>query len=479
MSKLLQQRGLWTRFKKDTQGNLTLVWAFGLTAAMMAIGAGIDISSTARVSNTAQAAADQVALQAAVFYSNHERLPENSEEGYMHGVTYKGEDAGFTFPYSVHGGDENVSIIANYDEDEGEVTVEVSGSVETAFMSLFNKKYETLDFSSEATAKFRNNEIKNPASIALVLDNSGSMAWDDKPAECETVFVPTVFGGGFNDQQCESPNDAARRIDGLIDSVEDFMAILDNVVGPQAVTGKRVLRTGMIPYDNSIINNRVVEMDWGIISNNDIRNMTPSGATNSAPPIARAWEDLAKENDIHEAETNEDNPLRYMIFMTDGQNSSIPIWNPKSGTGYWRGVECTRNRRRNFCYYRFATSSSTPNIPNTFNWQEGENLNQSDVNSKNSCQAMKDQGVRVFTIGFALEPGTYLTNYRSTFNDTRFPSDHTLDITPETTAAAYALLSDCASSNADFVPAADVESLEAAFRVIGETIIEEVVRLSN
>ena len=478
MSKLVQQHGLWTRFKKDTQGNLTLVWAFGLTAAMMAIGAGIDISSTARVSTTAQAAADQVALQAAVFYSNNERLPENSDEGYMDGVAYNGDDAGFNFPYSVHGGDENVSIIANYDELKGEVTVEVSGSVETAFMSLFNKKYETLDFSSEATAKFKNLQIKNPASISLVLDNSGSMAWDDLPAECRTVWVSTGFGRGFYDEQCESPNDAARRIDGLKDSVEDFMAIIENVVGPQAVTGKRVLRTGMIPYDNSIINSRVVEMDWGIISNDDIDRMAPSGATNSAPPIAQAWEDLAKENDIHEAETNEDNPLRYMIFMTDGQNSLVPLWNAKSGTGYWRGIECTTNRRRNFCYYRYATSSSTPNIQNTHSWQEGENLNASDVNSKNSCQAMKNQGVRVFTIGFALEPGTYLTNYRSTFNDNRYPEDHTQEITSATTEAAYALLADCASSNDDFVPAADVESLEAAFQVIGETIIEEVVRLS-
>lgn len=456
MSKLLQQRGLWTRFKKDTQGNLTVVWALGLTVSLMALGAGIDVASSSRVSTTAQSAADQVALQAAVFYSNNERLPQNSDEGYMHGVTYKGDEAGFSFPYSVHGGNENVKIVATYDEHIGEVTVKVSGKVETAFMSMFNKKFETIDFSSEATAKFKNLQIKNPASIALVLDNSGSMSWDDTPANCNSF------------SNCSSPSGAARRIDGLKDSVEDFMAIIDNVVGPQAVTGKRVLRTGMIPYDDSIINNRTVDMEWGIISNSDIDAMSPSGSTNSAPPIAQAWEWLADENDIHEMETNEDNPLRYMIFMTDGQNSGTNQWFPKHGTGLWLGRKCNSWR----CWYGLYSSDTRPGIINGYgNWEEGEYIIPADRDSKNSCAAMKAQGVRVFTIGFALEPGTYMTNYGPGYVQTQ-----TID--QNTTTAAYAMLADCASSADDFVAANDVESLEEAFHVIGETIIEEVVRLS-
>ena len=54
----------------------------------------------------------------------------------------------------------------------------------------------------------------------------------------------------------------------------------------------------------------------------------------------------------------------------------------------------------------------------------------------------------------------------------------TQTIDQNTTTAAYAMLADCASSADDFVAANDVESLEEAFHVIGETIIEEVVRLS-
>jgi len=81
--------------------------------------------------------------------------------------------------------------------------------------------------------------------------------------------------------------------------------------------------------------------------------------------------------------------------------------------------------------------------------------------------------VRVFTIGFALEPGTYKTNYPPALGQ------EYATISESTTQAAYAMLSDCASAAQDFVAAENVESLEAAFSVIGESIIEDVVRLSQ
>lgn len=476
MSKFLRQRELFSRFKKDTKGNFALVWAVGLTVTIGAVGAGIDLSTTSRVATTAQAAADQVALSSSVFYSINERLPENSDEGFIDGQIYRGDDAGFNFPNSVSGGSRRVKIRALYDEDVGEVTVKVWGHVETSFMGMFGRSFNRLPFSNEATAKFKETQIKNPASITLVLDNSGSMAWDDTPLTADDCEFNFVRNGNSNRGQwvleCDHPDGAERRIDGLIDSVETFMDIVDGYVGPQDVAGRRVLRTGMIPYDDMIINNREVDMDWGVISDSDIRAMSPSGATNSAPPIAQAWDWLQDENDIHAAESGEDNPLRYMIFMTDGQNSATPQWFPETGTGYWRGWDCT-GRFSRFCIRAYETSPSRPVISNHFSWEEGELISASDKDSKNSCAAMKAQGVRVFTIGFALEPGTYLTNTNS--ND---PNDRRT-IEPETTDAAYNLLADCASTPDDFVPAANVDTLDSAFAVIGESIVQDVIRLSQ
>ena len=468
MSNLLKQRGVWSRFKEDTHGNFAVVWAIGLTTTMLAVGAGIDLTTASRVSTTAQAAADQVALTSAVFYSQHQRLPENSEEGFVDGQLYRGDDAGYTFPNSVSGGSKRVKIRANYDEENGEVVVEVSGKVRTSFMGLFNARLRTLPFKNVSTANFKEIALKNPASITLVLDNSGSMSWDDKPAECEWEWDRSRWRWV---EKCEAPNDAEPRIDGLKDSVENFMDLLDGYVGPQNVTGKRVLRTGMIPYDDQIINSREVNMDWGLISNSEIDKMVPSGATNSAPPIAKAWEWLNDENDEHEAENGEDNPLRYMIFMTDGQNSAPKQWFKKDGTEYWRGVDCSRGGR--YCYYTYRSSPTRPNIEDHYNWEEGERISSSDRDSKNSCAAMKAQGVRVFTIGFALEPGTYKTNYPSSWNR------DWQKIGRDTTDAAYSMLADCASSPDDFVAAEDAETLDDAFSMIGETIVQDVIRLSQ
>jgi len=468
MSNLVKRRGLWARFKKDTKGNFALIWALGLTATMISVGAGLDMATSTRVSTTAQAAADQVALSAAVFYSKYERLPENSDEGYMGGQIYRGDDVGFNFPSSVYGGNERVRIQANYDEENREVVVRVSGRVQTAFMGMFSSKYKTLPFSSESSANFKDTALKNPASIALVLDNSGSMLWDDTPADCENVWSSYYWRWV---PECEAPNGAESRIDGLKDSVEFFMDKLDSYVGSQAVTGKRVLRTGMIPYNNSILDPLEVDMKWGTITNGEINRMQAGGGTNSAPPIARAWDWLFDENAVHEAETGEDNPLRYMIFMTDGQNSGNRQWFEKDGTNYWRGIDCSGGGY--WCYYRYRSSTTLPSISGHYGWEEGEYVSAADHNSKNSCQAMKDQGVRVFTIGFALEPGTYKTNYPPTLGQ------EYATISESTTQAAYAMLSDCASAAQDFVAAENVESLEAAFSVIGESIIEDVVRLSQ
>ncbi len=478
MSKFLKQGGLWARYKNDTKGNFALIWAFGLTATLVSVGAGLDLTTTARVTTTSQAAADQVALASAVFYSTHERMPEDSDEGFVDNQVYRADDAGFNFPNSVHGGNRRVRIRANYDEDAGVVDVTVSGRVRTNFMGMFSRKYRTIPFSSTARANFRELAIKNPASITLVLDNSGSMSWDDKPAECERVWVNYGSWGGRYETRCVSPDDAERRIDGLTTSVENFMDTIDGFVGPQAVTGQRVLRTGMIPYDDSIISIRQVEMQWGVISDNAINRMRPSGSTNSAPPIARAWEWLQDENDVHEAETGEDNPLRYMIFMTDGQNSQTPQWFQKDGTNFWRGRYCWYRGGRN-CRYYYDTSTSRPDWGYGMDWEEGERISPSDRDSKNTCAAMKTQGVRVFTIGFALDPGNYMTNYRTTFNSNSYRSDHHQTISTDTTNAAYAMLADCASEQGDFVRAEDASSLDHAFEIIGETIVEEVIRLSE
>jgi len=85
---------------------------------------------------------------------------------------------------------------------------------------------------------------------------------------------------------------------------------------------------------------------------------------------------------------------------------------------------------------------------------------------------MKNNGVKIYTIGFALAQGYYDTNeyYGSTqltYNSSDIRSQ------------AYSFLAACASEPATFLTAENASQLEDAFKKIGNEIQTEIIRLSN
>ena len=113
---------------------------------------------------------------------------------------------GYEFKGWVEGGAQNVEVNVVYDDNAKEARVTVSGKTVPTFIQLLGQ--QNLAFSSEAVVSYLDIDDKHPASITLVLDNSGSMAWDDKIANDDGT----------------SPDDAAPRIEGLEFSVNQFSA---------------------------------------------------------------------------------------------------------------------------------------------------------------------------------------------------------------------------------------------------------------
>jgi len=97
------------------------------------------------------------------------------------------------------------------------------------------------------------------------------MAWDDK----------------FALNSGASPADGRPRITGLEEAVDTFMTDLNYRLGDQVDTSQRVLRTGMLPYNDQIIpastnptdRGGLVNMKWGPISNGQITAMQAQGVT--------------------------------------------------------------------------------------------------------------------------------------------------------------------------------------------------------
>ena len=439
------------KFGDDEDGATALTFALGLVTLLGAVGMGMDISVASNNKIKAQSIADAVSLNAAVFVRDNNRAPLANEDGYQNGVTYTATEAGFDFGSTVIG---DVTIKVDYDMAGGTADVTVEGDSKTSLTSLFG--YQKIDFKASATASFFEANIKSPASIVFVADNSGSMAWLDK-----ALTYNSTTG------LWERPTDGETRINALETATKQFMTDLDTLVGPQNVSGERVLRTGLLAFDSDIITSRTVTMDWGILSNGEIEAMSPSGATNSSPPMAEAKVWLDGESTHHSAETGE-SPLRYAIFLTDGVNTAGGYtWHADSSTDYWRKCVCGYFS----CYWQHYTSSYDWT---SYGYEEGEYRSNADTQTSATCTAMKNAGYRVFSIGFALKPGWY---YDGTGSDTDF--DNYERIYQSDTDKAYALLSGCASSGSDFVAADDAQQLRDAFTTIGNTIVEEVIRLSN
>lgn len=361
-----------------------------LSGIMVMVGAAYDITAATTAKSKAQNFADTIALTAAINVQKNGQLPTSDAEGYVDGVSYNLSDLGFFIkPYvkiDAANKPENWAVV-NYDQNAGQVTVNITGRTKTAFMSIVG--ITQIAFAASSTVDYAVEDLNNSLSVALVLDTSGSMYYYDET----------------NVQRELAMESAAK----------DLMGNLASLVSGQEDNG-RILRTGMIPYYSYVWSSHVVNMKWGRVSNSSIDALWEGGGTNSsgAMSLAKSW--MENENAYHEAETGRSDPKKYVIFMTDGANNSSS--------------------------YDSATL--------------------------NHCTAMKNDGVTIFTIGYALNPQTYGSPSYYTYT----PPQNELD-------RARALLSSCASDEAHFKTTDNDTSLDEIFEGIGAEIAASLLRISH
>ena len=325
---------LFRRFKKNEDGNMAVTFAVSAVAVIGATSATMDYSVLSNAKSRSQAIADQTALAAAIFVKNNDRPPASLAEGVTRG-SHSARNLGYEFKGWVDGGANNVNINVVYDDNAKEARVTVSGQTVPTFAQVLGKR--SLTFSSESVVSYLDIDEKHPASIALVLDNSGSMGWDDK----------------FANPNGTSPIGAEPRIDGLEFSVKKFNTDLSDRLGVEDSDGLRTIRMGMLPYSSNIVTSNKVEMDFGYITDQEVERMVPSGNTNSNPPMTKAQEWMDGENSEHRDEAVRvgeayREPLKFVIFMSDGQNTlgayefladdTAPVYWRQNSNGSWSGI---------------------------------------------------------------------------------------------------------------------------------------------
>ena len=475
MFNLKKGKRLFRRFQKNEDGNMAVTFAVSFIALAGAAGAAMDFTALSNAKLRSQAIADHTALAAAVFVKNNggEPVPSvgtedeagtplDASNGYLdrrHRI-YSAADLGHEFKGWVEGGAENVSVALDYDSVNNEVTTTVSGKTTPTFMQILGK--QDMSFSSESTAKYDVTRGFDPASVLMILDNSGSMNFDDKP-----ILYDDVQNRWFYQDNTQ------RRIDALKTHADSFVLNLSNLVGDQSADEDKVLRTGLLAYDTDIISARTVSMRWNTTAvESSLSNMTPLGGTNSAPPIstARTW--MNQEDKAH-TDVHGKDPLKFLIFMTDGVNTNGGVtWVPEEGTGQWYGQICIWGNGSSCWRYAYDTVESIERPTRGRFWEEGRWEPTANISSIADCTLMKNNGVEIYTIGFALTEGYFSTN--GLFGPNTFQY-----IDADTRDEAYNFLAGCASEPSNFLTAENADQLNQAFQRIGRSIQDQVIRLSN
>jgi len=435
-------------------GSIAITWAISMMAVIFAVGATYDMAQITKAKQRAQMVADSMALTAsiAVDAENGSRYKANKRYSYAElgspGVDFTKSIVGYVVYDIVDDKDPNNKNKFAPDKSRLLARATVVGTYKPAFMSAFG--YDGLQFTASSDVSYASRE-GTPATIFFAVDNSGSMGWTDAAG--------------------------VQKLHGLENSLKGFMDILDTI----NTTDNDVYRTALWPYsqdydrrspyisDGGIITNKVVSPSWGSLSNGEITRMNTEGGTDSSGALSAAATAFTKEAAIHDAKNQEDDPIMFMVFMSDGANNpkeervceTIRQW-VGGQRAYWKkGKKIRYSRPKNTRKWQyFPATQGHYEDTEQCNW---EDTYSSDELSAQACETMKSAGVTIYTIGYHLKAGR---------NSGHWVSQDEVD-------RAQALLANCASDADHYILAENANDLNETLAAIGEEIMKEVIRIKR
>jgi len=425
------------RYKNDEDGGFSLMWGVSAMAIILTAGSAYDLGQLTKAKKVAQFAADTMALTASI------AVDTGNSDRYVEGQNYTYADLGGPaqdFTNSMIG-TVAYDIVddldpANQNLAEGEQSkliarATITGSYQTAFMAMAG--FDKIDFQAISDVSYTE-KGGSPASVFFIVDNSGSMGDDDT--------------GG------------TKKITSLESSMTTFMSTLNGLDSADS----SIFRTAMYPFsadvhnyyasidNDGVIPNHVVQPQWGTIETTDITRMYDRYGTDSSGALEDAKLAFASESSIHSSVNQENNPLKFAVFMTDGAN------NPSCENTQYGRVDGP-------FFYRFngGTLEISDEDQGGWNYYNGTRTNNSythctmdywfDQRSLETCTEMKNAGIKIFAIAY--------------------------DIDAAQQARAEAFMQACSSGDDYFKSAADSVALDLAFTQISDSIVSEVIRIKR
>ena len=162
-----------SRFAHDRAGNVAMMFGMTIVPMMIALGMAVDMTNASRTQQKLAGMVDAMALASAKAHSDVDNrdavaqtfLDANLTDGYGPGLTIT-----------------NVSVA--FDDGAKTVVVSVTADVPTLMMGIAGIDKVTTSVHSKVSYEAHASE---PVSVALVLDVSGSMGWNDKIGTLRTA----------------------------------------------------------------------------------------------------------------------------------------------------------------------------------------------------------------------------------------------------------------------------------------------------
>lgn len=209
--------------------------------------------------------------------------------------------------------------------DQGDVSysVTINGSYSaklSPLMSILGMKTIALNTTSTAEAS---TESKNALSMYLVLDRSGSMAWDTDTVNAaqpkKTVSYECGYWSGYKYTyktcQREETNYIVK-IDALKTAATSLLATIS-----KADPNKKYARVGAVSYNYAM--DSAQSLQWGTAKAQSYTDaLIADGGTSSTKAFEKALTSLkdASEDAAHKT-MNGKVPSKFIVFMTDGDNN--------------------------------------------------------------------------------------------------------------------------------------------------------------
>ncbi|MCQ2005473.1 vWA domain-containing protein [Rhizobium sp. NRK18] len=342
------------QFFRSRDGNFAILTALSLPVVIAFVGVAIDMSRLLNTRTQLQSAADSAALVASKAMADQGMTEAQAKVlalNFVNSQLALDNDLGGTLDK------DNIDIVptkVTNADGSGTYDVQVKLNLDvkmTAMTGLLG--IDSRPVSVNSAARTSTESTKSPLSMYLVLDRSGSMAWDtDQYGTYEVSYDCSYWtseGRGRNKVWEYHPKTCTYSAIGYIPKIYALKQAVSNLMAQLAAADpeQKYVRTAAVSYNSDM--DTPLDLDWGTAKTLAyVDTLIADGGTDSSQAVTTARNALhANSEDQAHKKKNGGVPVKYMVFMTDGENND-----PKSDTKTKK--ECDDAKREGTIIYTVA-----------------------------------------------------------------------------------------------------------------------------